>query len=197
MTTPEQVASRVDWKGHAKRLADAVLPHEITLLELSWGETQKKFPAIGSFTLKNPEVQKVIPTLAKRITGISEYSRTEVTSMLEQAFTATETIPGTDELARRFRTISELEAPEGATRQERSRAVRRAQLIANTETGMAMNQGAILSYREAKIEKVEVLDGDGDDICAEANGQIWTLEQAEENPLGHPGCTRSFAPVVD
>jgi hypothetical protein len=59
-----------------------------------------------------------------------------------------------------------------------------------------MNVGAILSYREAGLEKVEVLDGDGDDICAEADGQIWTLEQAEANPLGHPGCTRSFAPIV-
>lgn len=195
--TPESIAGSVDWKGHAKRLSNAVLPHEITLLEIAWNEGRKKFPAIGSFTLKNPNVAKVIPTLAKRITGISEYSRTEVLSMLEQAFTATETIPGTDELARRFRTISELEAPEGATRQERSRAVRRAQTIARTETQHAMNRGAIISYTEAGIEKVEILDSDNDEECAARNGKIVTLEEALEILEDvHPNCVIALSPRV-
>lgn len=195
MTTPESISNSIDWKGHAKRLSNAVLPHEITLLELSWAETQKKFPAIGSFTLKNPNVQKVIPTLAKRITGISDYSRTEVLSMLEQAFTATETIPGTDELARRFRTISELEVPEGATRQERSRAVRRAQTISRTETQYAMNHGAIASYATAKVEKVEILDSDNDPECSERNGKIVSLEEALAIEP-HPNCVIAFSPIV-
>ena len=196
MSTPEQVAKKVDWKGHAKRLADAALPHEITLLEIAWEEGRKKFPAIGSFTLKNPNVQKVIPTLAKRITGISEYSRTEVVSMLEQAFTATETIPSTDELARRFRTISELEVPEDGTPKEKRRARRRAQTIARTETQYAFNRGAILSYSEAGIEKVEILDSDNDPECEARNGKIVTLEEALEIEP-HPNCVMALTPVVD
>jgi hypothetical protein len=44
------------------------------------------------------------------------------------------------------------------------------------------------------VKEVEVLDGDDDEECASANGQIWTLEEASDNPLGHPNCTRAFAP---
>ncbi len=57
--------------------------------------------------------------------------------------------------------------------------------------------GAVVSYQEAGIKEVDVLDGDGDAICAQADGQRWTLEEAQANPLGHPGCTRAFSPVVD
>lgn len=68
--------------------------------------------------------------------------------------------------------------------------------ISRTETTAAYNLGSVAQYREAGVALVEVVDGDGDDICAQANGSLWTLEQAQSDPLGHPNCTRTFIPEV-
>jgi phage portal protein BeeE len=72
----------------------------------------------------------------------------------------------------------------------------RAELIARTETGYALNDGALSTYREFGASRVHVYDGDKDEACANANGSVWTLEEAESDPLGHPNCTRDFAPIV-
>jgi hypothetical protein len=72
----------------------------------------------------------------------------------------------------------------------------RAELIARTETGYALNDGALSTYREFGASRVHVNDGDKDEACANANGSVWTLEEAESDPLGHPNCTRDFAPIV-
>lgn len=70
----------------------------------------------------------------------------------------------------------------------------RADRIARAETAIAYNYGDVFGYRAAGITHVQVLDdGEGFDCdCAQVNGQIWTLEEALENPIGHPGCVRSF-----
>jgi hypothetical protein len=73
----------------------------------------------------------------------------------------------------------------------------RADRIARTETGIAYNTGNVLGYRQADVTHVQVIDGDQDEECAKANGQIWTLAQALANPLAHPNCERDFAPVVE
>jgi len=79
----------------------------------------------------------------------------------------------------------------------------RADVIARTEVGFALNRGTVDTYRGAGIEKVSVLDGPGclkeghDDMKAGVNGQRWSVEDAEEYPLGHPNCRRDFAPVME
>ena len=66
--------------------------------------------------------------------------------------------------------------------------------ISRTEVTSAYNLGAIGQYREAGIQTVLVSDGDKDEPCATANGAIWTLDQAESNPISHPNCTRTWVP---
>lgn len=73
----------------------------------------------------------------------------------------------------------------------------RADRIARTETAVAYNHGTVYASRQAGIRRVEVSDGDGDEVCARANGQIWTLEEALANPVAHPNCTRAFSPVFE
>lgn len=73
----------------------------------------------------------------------------------------------------------------------------RALTIARTEMAIAYNHGAALGYKQAGIEQVEVSDGDGDDECAAADGEIWSIEDALANPIEHPNCTRSFASYVE
>lgn len=194
--TPDSIVNKVDWRKHASNMAEAITPNHIRLLELAWDEQRKKFPIIGDFTLKNPNVQRTVKDLAHRIVGISEYTRTEVRSMLEQAFTATEKIPSTDEIARRFRTLAELDVPDDASPKEKTRAVRRAQTIARTETQKAFNEGAFLSYEAADIERVECLDTDNDEECAARNGKVFTIAEARDiDP--HPNCVLAWIPVVD
>ncbi len=72
----------------------------------------------------------------------------------------------------------------------------RAEMIARTEVALAESRGKTDSYKEAGIERVYVYDGDYDEECAEANGQIWDLEDAEANPLAHPQCERDFRPLT-
>jgi len=73
----------------------------------------------------------------------------------------------------------------------------RSTLIARTEMAIAMNVGRVSSYRMAGYEWVVVSDAAecGGDEC-DVDGEVWTLEEAEEEPLGHPNCTRSFRPAT-
>ena len=92
----------------------------------------------------------------------------------------------------------------------------RAERIARTETAFAFNHGAVARYRQAEIEYVRVMDGPGclpdghqdgapaadPDVRgvqegAEADGQVWSLDEAEAYPVGHPNCVRAFAPIVE
>jgi SPP1 gp7 family putative phage head morphogenesis protein len=63
--------------------------------------------------------------------------------------------------------------------------------IARTEIAYIQNKGTVQSYKNAKVTKVQVLDNEGPNSCAEceeANGQIWTLEYADTHELEHPNC---------
>jgi hypothetical protein len=76
----------------------------------------------------------------------------------------------------------------------------RAVTIARTELGFAYNQGAIQNYAAVGVEKVVVRDGGTDGSCTDCDdvdGEVWTLEEAAADPLGHPNCTRGFLPYVD
>ena len=98
-----------------------------------------------------------------------------------------------------------LEANAGISAAELSRALQesrafspdRALMIARTESAIAVNHGAVIGYRAAGYDKVEVSDGDGDEDCAAVDGAIWTIEEAMANPIAHPNCTRSFSPYVE
>lgn len=72
----------------------------------------------------------------------------------------------------------------------------RAETIARTESAFIFNGATTAAYREAGLSEVYVLDGETDEECAAANGSTWSMEQAEVEPVAHPNCVRSFAPVT-
>lgn len=72
----------------------------------------------------------------------------------------------------------------------------RAEVIARSETAMMFNAASSASFRAGGIEEVDVFDGTGDAGCADAAGQRWSLDKADDNLLEHPNCVRAFAPVV-
>jgi hypothetical protein len=124
-------------------------------------------------------LQALLRTVAKRVTGINTTTRDAIASIIGKAFSDGLSPAQVADL------ITE------ATPFDTSRA----EVIARTETAYAYNGAAVESYREVGVEKVEVIDGDGDDECQAADGQVWTLDEANDNPLGHPNCVRDFAPV--
>lgn len=195
MTSAEDIAGKVDWAAHKKRLVSLIVPKHIALLELSWNAERERLPVLGAFDLKDENVQKTIKTLGKRIVGISETTRQEVTTMLEQAIAGAGKIPGTDEIARRFREISEL-APKDDTPEEKRRAARRARTISRTESQCAFSNGAFLSYEAAGVDKVECLDSDNDPECEARNGKIFTIDEARDIEP-HPNCVLTWIPVID
>lgn len=73
----------------------------------------------------------------------------------------------------------------------------RGNLIARTEAAIVANHGTVLGIRQAGGEKVDVFDGTDDEVCALANGDTWTIDQALADPIGHPNCVRAFAPHID
>lgn len=72
----------------------------------------------------------------------------------------------------------------------------RAETIARTEIAIAQNRGQTDALKAAGFTHVRVYDGDADQECAAADGQVWTLDEADANPIAHPNCTRAFAPVA-
>ena len=71
----------------------------------------------------------------------------------------------------------------------------RAERIARTELMFAYNAAALDSYGAMGVTEVEAIDGDEDDECAERNGRVFTLEEAE-GIEDHPNGTLDWAPVI-
>jgi len=74
---------------------------------------------------------------------------------------------------------------------------KRAAIIARTESAKCYNIGAVDAWNNSGIvDKVRVSDGDYDEKCQAADGQIWTLEYAKSHPIEHPNCVREFFPIL-
>jgi HK97 family phage portal protein len=77
----------------------------------------------------------------------------------------------------------------------------RSQMIARTEILGASNQGNIIGYKEAGINKVEWLTARDErtcEICSPMNGDIENIEDAPPLPFStHPACRCLWIPVID
>lgn len=170
-----------NWAGFADSIEKSMRVYHQQLFSLAFEGAADELGIGIDFDLSNPRIKETLSELGKRVRSVSDTVRDNVQTLVGQATEEGWSMP---ELAKRIREKGEIDS--------RSRAL----LVARTETGTATNMGSCLAYETAGVKEVEVLDGDGDDICAEANGQTWSLQEAMDNPLGHPGCTRAFAPIV-
>jgi SPP1 gp7 family putative phage head morphogenesis protein len=151
------------------------------IIRHSWSDAAAELGTELAFDLENQWVKGVLDELAKAIVGIAETTREEVRALVAKQAEEGWSI---DELAAEIRKLKEVHS------------TARARRIARSETATAYNMGSLAGYREAGVEKVEVFDGDEHEPCRSANGSIWTIEQAEAEPLCHPNGTRAFAAVV-
>jgi HK97 family phage portal protein len=70
----------------------------------------------------------------------------------------------------------------------------RSEMIARTESAYAYNGAQAADFAEGGVEWVQILDGDGDEGCAEASDAVWTLDDYESDPIEHPNCVRAAVP---
>jgi hypothetical protein len=176
------------WAEWRQTLHDLYAPLYREIVELQAARVLKPEPkkaAGDGFDWSKPAKRFTDAYIGERVTQISDTTREWVKTAV----------------------IDELESAEGlsirdlaetlADAAENSRAFdqARALTIARTEVAIAYNHGSVLGYRQDGVESVLVSDGDGDGPCAEADGEVWTLDEALDNPLEHPNCERSFAPI--
>lgn len=115
------------------------------------------------------------------ITGIDETTRDAIQNMIEAA--QAEGLSDA-ELADSLETAFAL-------------SPQRAELIARTENQTAFNMGTLQALMDAGEEYVVVSDPDlcGEEVC-NVDGETWTIEEAQAEPLGHPNCGRMFRPLT-
>lgn len=120
----------------------------------------------------------ILRTVGRRIAGINDTTRDEIGRLIGEGF------------AQGLAPIAVADLIEAATTFDDARA----ELIARTETALVYNEAAIQSFREFGVEKVEAIDGDEDDECAERNGQVFAIEEAL-SITDHPNGTLDWSPV--
>lgn len=143
--------------------------------------------AQGPWKVDDPFMQREMTEyVGDRIVQLDEFSREDISDLVRNWLARTPDEAGSmKELANLI------------TEKYDGYAQWRADRIARTETAIAYNHGTVFGYRQAGVTEVEVLDGDGDEACAAANGQVWPLARALKEPVEHPNCTRDFVPIKD
>lgn len=143
----------------------------------------------GDWTNDDPYVTRFADRyVAERVTQLDDTTRGDLRDVLTRAFAAAhegETSLSLLDLAGQLREkFDEFSSSRAAT-------------IARTETAIVENQGAALGYIASGYGYVEISDGDSDAECAEADGQIWSVEAWLAEPVAHPNCERSGAPISE
>jgi hypothetical protein len=152
------------------------------IMAQSWDDVAAEIGVELAFDLENIYVQRVLGDLAKEVRKVADTTKQEIRDLVSKQASEGWSI---DELAKEIRALKEVHS------------MARARTIARTETALGYNRGTLSGYEEAGVSKVEVFDGDEHEPCRSANGSIWTIEEAQANPLGHPNCVRAFAAVVE
>jgi len=162
-------------------LLDTLRPHIIGVAQGTGTGVARTLRPAGKADLRDAVVETLLRTSGLRIKGISETTRDRVADILRR---------GMDDGLSMAELGDRIESASGLFDELR------AETIARTETATILNEAAVAQYREFGVERVEVVDGDDDDECSAAHGQVWTLDQADSSPIAHPNCVRSFTPIV-
>ena len=187
MPTAKQLtalANSFDWDAYTTKLQRAVQPHYDAIAREQGQRTADAYDL--DWDADDPFVDTFFTAyVGERITQLDETTRDSVRDLLQSTLESHESESKQD-LAGRIRDLDPY-----------AFSPSRALTIARTETATAHGHGAGLAYQQNGIAHVEISDGDDDDECAEADGQIWTVDEYLAEPIAHPNCVRSAAPVLE
>lgn len=177
-----------DWEAGQKELAPDFTAWHTDLLTGTAKETARKYGDAGvTFDAKDPHTTQFMKEyVGERITQLSDTSKEDVSEAIVRAVRDADPGLSTSD----FRDLVLDTVREKYEGYESWRALR----IARTETSIAYNHGTIFGGQTAGFENFEVIDGDDDEECAAADGDIWTAAQCLDNPVQHPNCVRNFVP---
>lgn len=162
-------------RGHLTGVADAVDTHIKTVL-----------PAQKAASMAAPAaVERTLRRGAARVAKINETTRQAIAELIAQTLANDGTILDAADA------IEEVTSAGGVALFDEYRS----EMIARTEIMDAYNTAALGSYTEAGVEMVQAIDGDGDPECAERDGQVMSIDDADAIE-DHPNGTLDWVPVV-
>jgi HK97 family phage portal protein len=173
--------------GDKKQLETIIKRYYVEVIELSWNSWNVSLGIEKAFDLTDPAVTRALKLSTSHIREIEDEVREHIKQALQYA---NEQGWDIDQLVRGDATqpgLRDILVDEGY-----------AKTVARAELGSAQNVATAERYKDAGVEKVEILDGGAADsapACNLANGQIWTLALFEQNLLQHPHCSRAAAPA--
>lgn len=177
------------WSGQwDKKLAKVIQPHIFSVAGLTADALHQIIvPIMGKADLAGQTVfadsvaLHVMNAGGKRISGINDHTRERVKAAIATALdqpdaTLADVIAAVDAMP----TFDPY----------------RAETIARTEAMQAYNAASLSTYQDLNVQAVMAIDGDYDAICADRNGQIFTLADAGSVD-DHPNGTLDWAPLGD
>jgi hypothetical protein len=174
-----------------KKLEALVKRFYIEVLQLSWAQWNYVLGVELAFDLNDPLVTNILRGAATQVKLINDTTLSEIRDALkygsENGWSIDQIVRGDGEHPGLRSIVDEAYKD-------------RARVIARTELGLAQNEATASRYKDAGVKLVEILDNgltDDDAECQTANGEIWTLDYFNANPLEHPNCTRAAVPVFD
>lgn len=190
--TERRDLTEIDWDLEEAELAKVLTRFYALNGETAFAEVADQLGIDLSFDLANPNVKRLMNDLARRVTGISETTRLDVSRTVTEAL-------------EEGVTLAQLEARLTGLFEETYKS--RAMTVSRTESQTAFNRASTLGYEESGLVAfVEMLDnplhgdydGDGDGLtCAQRNEMIVPLGQAQIHIEGtHPNCVLALAPVL-
>lgn len=188
----------IDWQAEEEQLREVIGRWYVTLGSEAYDAASAELGVEVPWDISQPGVKRILAGLASRVSGITDISREKVRRLVatavDRGYSLDQLVRGVEEDG--FAGLRAL--VEGWASTATGTAGTRAALIAVTETATAYNLSGVAAYADSGVvNMVEVFDGTVDDICAEAVATSpWTLEQANDDPLGHPNCQRAFGPVT-
>lgn len=177
------VEKLVDWDEMGDEAANVMKPYHAQLMELACADAADLLgDSAGIDTNSSPRIKQVLEELAHRTKEIAERTKEGIKGLVFE---------GLQQGWERERLVQEIK--DYGEQMSKSRALE----IARTVGGTAYNLGALLSYEQAGVTEVDVLDADDAEECAEVDGEVWTVEDAVAAPLGSSTCTRTFVPRMN
>ena len=134
-------------------------------------------------------VERVLARGAARVTKINQTTRDKINEAIIRGLDAGSTVNDVADAIEAGSLLDGLNL--GALFDEY-----RAEMIARTELMDAYNSAAINTYSDAGISQVQAIDGDGDPECAERDGQVFDVDEADSIE-DHPNGTLDWVPVLD
>lgn len=185
---PPDLSLPYDQDDEQERLAEVLEQRYVAMLRAMHAVVQAAYPEVEAFRLDDSATNRILREAASRVVRIDETTRQAIIEQLRlgQALGLSnwEIANGVPDIG--YRGIEGL---------YRETWAGRAETIARTELQHAQNRASVDRYRATGlIDRVQLVDGDEDAVCAARNGKIVPLEQVPD--LAHPRCTLGYVPML-